>query len=197
MSRNRFKIGAYKRAWSKFRLGRRGRQALSRVLTSDEMPMETLAHFHIERAYTHPKEDLRHGAARRALVPIIEERKFAVPGINRFVAIIVRPNETDQELADGYGYFFQAIKKRFSHLETSLVDEGELALPRVKDARFIEIKASYLADHFRILCIACVVGSELLVTEFQCDVSSSWDLNDCERVILKQIDKLQRTSTAE
>jgi hypothetical protein len=197
VSRFRLKIRAYKRTWSRLRLGKRGRKALSRVLTSKELPVETLAHFNMERVYTHPKEDLRRGGSNRASIPIIAERKFAVPGIGRFLAIIVRPYTSDQEVVDGYNFFFQAMKNRFSHLETSFVEEGELALPAVPEARFIELKALHRGNNFRIFSIACVIERDLLITEYQCDISSSWDLNVCEQVILKQIAKLKSNANPE
>jgi hypothetical protein len=184
----RFKINNIRRNWSKFRLGARGKQALSRLLTSEELPLDTLG-IRYERAYTSRRTALN-GASREYVEQVITERSFAIPGINRFLTIVVRPHQTVEEVKDAFDYFAESIKKRYAHLKYSHVEESRLALANIPNSRLVETRAEYMGEEFRILGIACIVGTELLIVESQCAANSQWSISDCELVVRKQIQKL-------
>lgn len=154
--------------------------------------MDTLGFYRSERAYTNRKTDLRYGAAKQQATPVIAEKSYAIPGVNRFISIVIRPYLTVDEASDGLESFAQTIRTRYSWVGTSSVTDSDVELPNLTNARLVETHAAYNGMEFRILGMACLVDKELLIFEFQCAANSQWNPNDCESVVLRQIAKLER-----
>ena len=188
----RFKVLQTKRKLSQIRLGARGTLALSKLLTADELPIDTLGFFRHELAYTNRKEDARHGATKAQATPVIAEKSYAIPGVNRYISIVVRPYLTVQEVEDGFDNFVNSVKKRFSWAGTSQVVESELQLVQVPNARLVETQTEYSGEQFRTLSVACVADKVLVMVEFQCAADSRWDLAVCGEVLHRQLDKINR-----
>jgi hypothetical protein len=186
----RFRLRRMKMSLAKFRLGALGNRALSRLLTSDELPFEILG-LRFERAYRKRKEAIAlENPSKEYLHQIVVERSFAVAGINRYVNIAVRPYTSVEEVARAYNHFTELTKKRYSYVKNPKVTETAMVLEDVTHICVVETQGDYMGDHFRIQSFACVVGKELLMVEFQCTATSQWALGDCMRVMELQKEKL-------
>ncbi len=176
---------------SKISLGSRGKRALSRLLSPEELPLDTLSFYRSERVYRPiSKLTARAGETPRDSKEIVAERSFAIPGINRFITIAVRPYRTNTEVLDSYDEFTVTVKKRWALIPGAEVSESPMILDGLPTARVVETTALYLGNDVRILSVANVVGNELLMVEFQCSAMSHWNASDCQNVIQLQIEKL-------
>jgi hypothetical protein len=188
-----FRFNQIRGALSKIRLGAHGKDALTRILTASELPIESDKFFKFERAYK-PKKKMqgRHGESKNHSNRVIAERGFSIPGLNRFIFIVVFPYESHQAATDAFNYFPVTIRRRYAHNESTQITESDLRLPSVPDARLVKTLTTDMGHELRILSFAIVLSDELLFLEFHCSVTSEWNINDCEKIIRLQIDKLER-----
>jgi hypothetical protein len=187
----RYRIRHIRFYLSTIRLGRRGKEALSILLTAEELPMDTLGFFRFERAYPPKRAMARKGDEKEYKNQIIVERSFAIPGVNRFISIALRPYRTIEEVTDAYDYFTESVKKRFAHFKSALVTESAIVLTNLPNTRVVETQVVYAGEDLRHLSVASVFGTELLVVDFQCSATSQWSVGDCEEVVRLQIFKLE------
>jgi hypothetical protein len=189
----RYQIGRFRGTLSKSRLGVRGEEALSRLLTADELPVEVNGSYLLERAYTTRKQMKGGKRGSKDYSELVNaERGFEVAGLLRFINIIVLQYRTVEGLADAYDYFPITIRNRWAQNEFLEVSESDVKLAGVPGARMLETHTLNIGQDLRILSFACIVARELLIVEFQCAVTSQWAMTDCEQVIRLQIDKLER-----
>jgi hypothetical protein len=92
----RFKLDRIRMDLWKLRLGRRGAEALSRLLTSQELPLNALG-VQFERAYKIRRKVLK-GTSDANIDEIVVERSFNLPGVSRFMTILVRPFPSVEEV---------------------------------------------------------------------------------------------------
>jgi hypothetical protein len=185
----RFKFRRIQMSWSRIRLGARASRALSRILTSDELPFDVLG-MRFERAYKNRKEIIPLQNPSKAYShQIVVERSFAIAGVNRYINIAVRPYTSVEEVTRAYDYFTELTKKRYSYIKNSKVTESEIAFDDALHVRLIETQGEYMGDNFRILSYASIVGQEMLMVEFQCTATSQWAQNDCAKVLRLQMAK--------
>ncbi len=134
----------------------------------------------------------RHGEAKNRSNRVIAERGFSIPGLDRFIFIVVLPYESRQAATDAFNYFPVTIRRRYAHNQSTQITESDFRLPSVPDARLVMTLTTDTGHELRILSFAVVLSDELLFLEFQCSVTSEWNMNDCEKIIQLQIDKLER-----
>jgi hypothetical protein len=174
------------------RLGARGRHALSRLLTPEELPFDVLG-IRIERAYASRKDNVPpENHSKQYKYQIIAERSIAILGINRFVNIALRPYASVEEVGRAHSRVAEIILKRFAHMRPSQVTNSEIDLHDIPHLRLVVLEGEYMGDNYRIMVFASIVVTEMLYVEFQSTASSAWEMKDCEYVLRLQLDKLNR-----
>jgi len=192
----RFKVRRMKMAFSRLRLGERGKQAIARLLSVNELPFDVLG-IRFEAAYTNRKEIIAlQNPTEDYKFQVIAERSFAIPGINRFVNIALRPYTSTEEVNRAHEHVVEIVKKRYANMNPSQVDKGEVQLGNIPHVRLVESVGEYMGDNFRVESYACTIGREMLLVEFQCTASSKWDESDCAMVLQLQLDKIEHTPRA-
>jgi hypothetical protein len=185
----RFKLDRKRMALWKVRLGKSGTEALSRLLTSEELPFEILR-IQFERAYKIRKRVLK-GTSAANLDEIVAERSFKLPGVSHFVTILVRPFPSVEEVMEALTSFTCSIEKRYAHMRSAHVVESENGLPTLANTRIVEVYGENSSGIFVATSIASVVGTDIVIVEFRSTPSNPWVLSDCENVVHLQIRKIQ------
>src|ERR1700691_5002629 len=146
----RFRIRRFRMSIKRIRLGARGKYALSRLLSAEELPFEVLG-LRFERAYNSRKEyvALQQPSADYKY-QVIAERSFAISGVNRFVNIGLRPYTSDEEVARAHAHFVDIVTRRYAYMKPSPSVISVDALCNISNVTLVETEGEYMGDNFRI-----------------------------------------------
>jgi hypothetical protein len=174
-----------------FRSGKRGRQAVSKLLNLDELPM-AIREIRFKGARKNRRTEIAfEGGTKEYLQEVQAVENFALLGVNRELNIWLRPFPSVEEAEYAFGIFTESIEKQFKHVKTKRVVESDISFKQFPDARVVETQCHYMGGEFKILSLGRIIGKDIVTFGTTCPDSDEWPLQVFAEVVQRQSDKLE------